>query len=197
MTDTAPPKSHPLSDVVARITPADDATEVSIGDIVHAAGEDGILPLVFVPALIAATPLSGIPGLSAICGLLVALFSAALILGLRKVHLPRRLERKTIDADKLGRVMQGIKPVMAWIDRHTGRRLSFLFHRPVLWVPQLICLFSGLAMPFLELIPFSASIVASGVCLLVISMLTRDGLVFLLALLPYAAGGALAVRFAA
>jgi Exopolysaccharide synthesis, ExoD. len=51
---------------------------------------------------------------------------------------------------------------------------------------EILCLVSGLAMPFLEVIPFSASIVASGVLLLTLSMLTRDGLFFVLAMLPYA-----------
>jgi hypothetical protein len=53
-------------------------------------------------------------------------------------------------------------------------------------VPQTLCLVSGLTMPLLELVPFTSLIVASGVFLLALSMLVRDGLLFLLALLPYA-----------
>lgn len=196
MTNRADPSNaHPLTDVIARIRAAADQPEVTFGEIVDAAGEAGILPIIFVPALIAATPLSGIPGVSMICGLLIALFSAEMILGLEKFYLPGKLKRKTIDGEKLDRAMKQILPLMEWIERHTGQRLSFLFHRPMTWVPQLICLMTGLAMPFLEFIPFSGSIAATGVCLLVMAMLTKDGLVFLLALLPYIIGGVLLVRF--
>lgn len=196
MTDTANVSSaHPLTDVIDRIRSVADKSDVSVGAIMDAAGQAGVLPLIFVPALIAATPLSGIPGVSMICGVLIALFSAELILGMEKFYLPERLKRKTIDGDKLDHAMARITPVMKWIERHTGQRLSFLFHRPLLWVPQGICLLSGMAMPFLEFIPFSGSIAATGVCLLVMAMLTRDGLVFLIAMLPYAIGAWLLVRF--
>ena len=127
--------------------------------------------------------------------MLIALFSAQMIIGVKEFYLPGKLKKKTIDGAKLDHAMKQILPVMEWIERHTGQRLSFLFHRPMTWVPQLICLLSGLAMPFLEFIPFSGSIVATGVCLLVMAMLTKDGLVFLLALLPYVIGGVLLARF--
>ncbi|MGK7653615.1 MULTISPECIES: exopolysaccharide biosynthesis protein [unclassified Roseovarius] len=189
------PTNHPLTDVISRIRSVADRPEVSVGTILEAAGQAGVLPLIFVPALIAATPLSGIPGVSMVCGVLIALFSAELILGMKEFYLPDRLKRKTIDGDKLDHAMKRITPVMQWIERHTGQRLSFLFHRPLLWVPQGICLLSGMAMPFLEFIPFSGSVAATGVCLLVMAMLTRDGVVFVLALLPYAVGAWLLVRF--
>jgi hypothetical protein len=42
-------------------------------------------------------------------------------------------------------------------------------------------------MPLLEFVPFTSSFVAVGVFMLALSMLLRDGLLFLIALLPYAA----------
>ncbi|WP_428511601.1 exopolysaccharide biosynthesis protein [Roseovarius sp.] len=193
--DAEAPTTHPLTDVISRIRSLADQPEVTIDEIVGAAGQAGILPLIFVPALIAATPLSGIPGVSMVCGLLIALFSAEMILGLKEFYLPEKLKKKTFDGAKLDHAMRQILPIMQWIERHTGQRLSFLFHRPMTWVPQLICLMTGLAMPFLEFIPFSGSVAATGVCLLVMAMLTRDGVVFLLALLPYVIGGVLIARF--
>jgi hypothetical protein len=41
-------------------------------------------------------------------------------------------------------------------------------------------------MPFLEFVPFSSSALGAGVALLAIGMLSRDGVITLLALLPYA-----------
>ncbi len=158
---------------------------VSVGELTDALGKQGMLPLVLFPALVAATPLSGIPGLSAFCGILIALFSFELIFGFRNAYLPSRLRRQTIDGSKLRTAIDKLRPPLGWLDRHTHDRLDFLFHRPVIWVPQIMCLLTGLMMPFLEFIPFSSSIAAIGVCFLVLAMLTRDGVFFAVALLPY------------
>ena len=99
--------------------------------------------------------------------------------------------RRSVDGPSLRSALDKSRPVIAWIDRRTRRGLTGLFHRPVIYVPELLCLLSGLVMPVLEFIPFSASIVATGVCLLALSMLTRDGLFFILAMVPYAGLGTL------
>lgn len=160
-------------------------SSITVEEILVAVGDKSILPAILLPALITATPLSGIPGLSAFCGILIALFSFELIFGFRELYLPDRLKNKSINADRLNATLSHILPVMQWLDAHSCNRLSFLFHRPLIFIPQLLCLVSGLAMPFLEFIPFSSSVAALGVCLLVMSMLTEDGVFFLLALLPY------------
>lgn len=168
--------------------------EVSVGDVVAAIGARSVLPLLLVPALVAATPLSGIPGMSALCGILIALISLEMILRFDHVWLPDRLMRQRVQSDRVRGTMRTIRPWLARIDRLTRNRLDFLFHRPLLYVPQLLCLLSGLVMPFLEFVPFSGSVAATGVCLLALSLLTRDGLFFLLALGAYAGLGALVWR---
>lgn len=185
---------HPLSDVVEHVKSASDGKTVTVGKIAEKVGRQDILPLLLLPSLIAATPLSGIPGVSVVCGLLIALLSAELIFGFRDLYLPSKLDEQSVNSTKLRSMLNRIAPAIDWIERHTGNRLSFLFHRPFIWVPQVFCLVSGLAMPFLEFIPFSSSVVAIGVCFLVMSMLTKDGLFFILALFPYAAAAYLLVQ---
>ncbi|QHQ35793.1 exopolysaccharide biosynthesis protein [Algicella marina] len=176
-----------LGDTVDRLRKISQGSEaVSADDVTKALGDRGILPIIFTVALVAATPLSGIPGVSVVCGLLIALFSFELIFGFSQVYLPSRFRRRSIEAERLSGALERVMPVLEWLDRHTSRRLSFLFHRPVVWIPQVLCLFTGMAMPMLEVVPFSSSIGAIGVCLLVVAMMTGDGLFFLLAILPYA-----------
>lgn len=176
----------PLMGTVAKVRSTSSGARVSVGEVIETLDEKGVLPAILIPALIAATPLSGIPGVSAVCGLLIALLSFELIAGFRRLMLPKTLKSRSMDAARLRTAIQRIEPVLAWLDRHSENRLSFLFHRPFIWLPQVLCLVSGMAMPFLEFIPFSGSIAAIGVCLLVIAMLTEDGLFFIIALLPYA-----------
>lgn len=177
----------PLTDTISQVERAASGSHVSVEEIIEAVEEKGILPIILIPAIIAATPLSGIPGVTVVCGLLIALLSFELIVGFRRLVLPGSLRSKTIDGAKLRAALSRIEPGLTWIDTHSKNRLRFLFHRPFVWLPQTLCLLSGLAMPFLEIIPFSGSIAAAGVCLLVMAMLTEDGLFFILALLPYGA----------
>ena len=186
----------PLSETVDRIRSVSQEESVSVGDVVESAGDQGILPVILVPALVAVTPLSGIPGLSGACGVLIAILSFELIAGFSTLYLPKRLKALSVDGAKMRAALEKISPVTRWLDGHTSRRAAFLFHRPLIWIPQLICIISGLAMPVLELIPFSSSISAAGVCLLVMAMMARDGLIFCLALLPYAGLAYLALQTA-
>ena len=180
-----------LGDVADRIKDTSSQDRVTAADIVDAVGKRSLHALLLVPALLAATPLSGIPGLSMVCGLLIALISVQLLLSFDRVRLPGVLMRRSVDGPTLRSALDKSRPVISWIDRRTRRRLTGLFHRPVIYVPELLCLLSGLVMPVLEFIPFSASIVATGVCLLALSRLTRDGLFFILAMVPYAGLGTL------
>jgi hypothetical protein len=54
---------------------------------------------------------------------------------------------------------------------------------------------SGLMMPVLEFVPFSSTTLGIGVTLLALGMLTRDGAVTLVGLVPYALIIWLIVRF--
>jgi hypothetical protein len=63
-----------------------------------------------------------------------------------------------------------------WIDRNTGNRLHLLTAQPMASLFTLVCLCAGLAMPFLELVPFSSSILGLSVVLISSAFLTRDGL---------------------
>jgi hypothetical protein len=184
---SAKPSAGALSKTVQPVLGLADECEgdVTVGEIIKAGGDNRALPPILLIALIAATPLSGIPGVSAVCGLLIALLSFELIANFRCLHLPGKLMRASVDAGKLYSVITKLQPALQWIDKHTGNRLEVLVKRPLVWLPQGLCLLSGLAMPFLEFIPFSSSIVATGVCLLAMAMLTRDGLFVILALIPY------------
>ena len=186
-----------LGDIANRVREATDGDEVSVGEVLEALGPRSFVPLLLAPALLAATPLSGIPGVSMVCGVLIAMISFEMLMSYDEAYVPKRLKRQKVKSEALRRALDKVQPVTDWLDRHTRRRLSGLFHRPMIYIPKLICLVSGLAMPFLEFIPFSASIVATGVALLAISLLTRDGLFFLLALMPYGGMLVLAVNMLA
>ncbi|WP_322889685.1 MULTISPECIES: exopolysaccharide biosynthesis protein [unclassified Yoonia] len=187
-------ENHKLGDLIGRLRDTTAQDRVAIEDMMTAIGGRGIIPFLLVPALLTMSPLSGVPGFSATAGLIIATVSVYMLLNRDSVSLPGFVERRTVDGAKLEKALSKVQPLVDWIDRHTRRRWHLLFTRPIIWVPQGLCLLSGMVMPFLEFIPFTSSIVATGVFLLALSLLVRDGRLFIIALLPYAAVITIAVK---
>jgi len=176
-----------LSAIIDRAMDEARRDQVAVGDIVEAFGSASFVPLLLVPAVAVVTPLSGIPAFSSLCGIAIFLISVQWLIGRECVWLPQWIMRRDLSGDRVGKALTNIRPWAARLDRHTRKRLSFLFRRPFRVLPQLSCTLFGAMMPFLELVPFSSSLLGAAVTLLALSMLTRDGLYALIALLPVAA----------
>ncbi len=188
MTDHTP---APLPDIIDRVLDACEGEIVTIGEIVTSVGRGGFAALLLVPAVAVATPLSGIPFMSSLMGTVIALVAAQMLLRRRHVWLPGWVTRREVRAHRVRRAFETLRPTMEWIEARTRQRFTALINAPFNIVTQGLCFLSGAMMPLLEFIPFSSSVVGIGVVFLTLGMLTRDGLVALLALVPYAGGVAL------
>ncbi|MDF2231436.1 exopolysaccharide biosynthesis protein [Albimonas sp. CAU 1670] len=168
--------SGPISTVLDRLDEAATHDRPSAGEIVEAVGRQSHVTLLLVPALVVMTPLSGIPLLSSVCGLIIALVSLAGLLGRDRIWLPGFVTRRRVDGDRLGEAVAWLRKPVGWIERHTRRRLPRLVSPPADRAILLLCLLCGLAMPALELVPFTSSVLGGAVALLAISLIVRDGL---------------------
>lgn len=183
--DAAP--SGALSDIVDRAQRVARRDRVALRDVLDAFGHASYVPALLVPALAVVTPLSGIPGFSGFCGIVIFLIAVQWVVERDHIWLPRWVLRRRIDGARLHAALGRIRHGAAWLDEHTRPRLRFLFRAPVNVVPRLACALCGGAMPFLELVPLSSSLLGAATTLLSFSMLTRDGLYALAALIPLAA----------
>ena len=184
-----------LPQIVDRVIDAADGETVSLDTVVQSVGRAGFTPLLLVPALAVASPLSGIPLFSSLMGFIIVLVSAQMLLRRKHLWLPGWVLRREVKGERVRTAFGKVRPFMDWIDRHTQQRLSIFVHRPLIYIPQLLCLASGLLMPVLEFVPFSSSIMGVGVVFLALGMVTRDGLLALLALIPYTGVAYLIFRF--
>lgn len=100
-----------------------------------------------------------------------------------QLWLPGGLPLRRRDSARVRTAFTRMRPVMAWLDVHTHARFIAFVHRPLIFVPQTLCVLSGLMMPFLEFVPFSSSLVVGAVALLAFGMSARDGLSSCLGLL--------------
>ena len=170
---------QPLLDAAGN---ASDGGTTSIRQIVQALGESSLTPNLIVVALAVVSPLSGVPLFSSVCGIAIALISAQLLVGRDHLWLPSFVMERGIDSDRLDRALRALRRPARWLDRISQPRLRWLVRGPVRKLTQALCLICGLAMPSLEIVPFTSSFLGSVVSLLAFGMLARDGLFTVLGL---------------
>lgn len=175
-----PPGNRPVGDILDRMRAAATTDTVTVATMLHAMNSAGHTVVLLIPALIVVTPLSGIPGLSTLGGLTIALIAMQMLLGRRVLWLPRFFLSRQMSASMLHRALNWLARPARLIDRISAPRLRWLFRFPGSQLLHLTCIACGLAMPFLELVPFSATTLALAVVIISVALMVRDGLLALL-----------------
>jgi hypothetical protein len=155
----------------------------SIGDVVDALGSANYAPLLILPALAVVSPLSGVPGFTTFCGLLIATVSAQQMIHRSSLWLPRWIRSARLRTDRVRAVYRWIRGPARWLDRVTRRRLGVLVAEPLVVLPQTLCMICGAIMPFLELVPFTSSALGVVITALAVGMFVGDGLLVLIGML--------------
>lgn len=166
--------------VLHRLDALSTQASVTLRDVMEAFDDTTYAPLLMVPALIVVSPLSGIPLLPTLLGLTIALIAVQAMVGKRHLWLPGVLMRRRVSGARLHRGIDRLGRLARWLDRHSQDRLTALVSPPLDLLPKALSGLCGAAMPFLELVPFSSSILGAAVVLFAVSLLVADG-VFVLA----------------
>lgn len=176
-------RDRALSDVLDRLERAVRDDSISVRDIMDHLGQKSFGALILVPALIAASPASAIPGLTSAVALIVALMVLQMLLGRESAWLPVFLSKRRISSERICQAVGWLRRPVQFVESLLRPRLSFLVKRPWVFLPLLVCLVITLVMPVLEVIPMSGSIASTAIALFAAALLTRDGALLLVALL--------------
>ncbi|SER75157.1 Uncharacterized conserved protein [Tranquillimonas rosea] len=176
-------RPHAVRGVVDRLDELSSSDVLSVREVVAAFGQTSFLPVMLIPALLVISPLSGIPLFSSFCGISIALIAGQMLARRRHLWLPDFIMRRRLDGARMHKAATWLGRIADWIDRLARPRLRVLTDPPVNALPQMLCVLCGLAMPFLELLPFSSSLLGTAVALIAAGFLSRDGLFVLVALL--------------
>ncbi|WP_323843970.1 exopolysaccharide biosynthesis protein [Microbulbifer magnicolonia] len=160
---------------------ARDSERVSLEMVVTAVGLRSFAPLLLLVGLILFSPLSGIPGVPTTMALLVLLVTVQLLLGRRHFWLPQWLLRRSISKDKLQKALRWLEKPARFIDRWLRPRLQFLVKRSGTYLIASICTVIALALPFMEIVPFSATIAGLALAAFGLALVAHDGLLALVA----------------
>ncbi|WP_417719544.1 exopolysaccharide biosynthesis protein [Salipiger sp.] len=167
---------RPVGEIVDKLNDAVPEGDVTVGELLKSLGESSLVTVLFVPALLVVSPLSGIPLFSSVCGLLIAVISAQVLFGRKHLSLPGFIMRRSISGDRARAALRRVRGMTDWLDTHTRTRWRFVLRSPMRQWIYVLCLLCGAVMPFLELVPFSSSILGSAVLLFATALIAGDGL---------------------
>jgi hypothetical protein len=154
---------------------------VSIEDVMNSVGRRSFGPVVIFAGLLLMTPLSGLPGMPTLMGLLVFLTLGQLIVGREHIWLPVWLVGRKVPRSKLVRGFELLRPAARTMDRLTRPRATILVKGHGLDVMAVTCVIIAIVMPATEVVPFSSSILGTALTLFGVAMMSKDGSVALLA----------------
>ncbi|MBT2772426.1 exopolysaccharide biosynthesis protein [Halomonas sp. ISL-60] len=178
-----------LTDLISSIEHMkQDASRVSVDNVVQAVGRRSFGPLLLVAGLITLAPIIGdIPGMPTLMAVLVLLVSVQLLTGRESFWLPGWLLKRSLSRQKFDKGIKWMKKPARWIDGLLQVRLPWLTGYIGIRVTAVVCLLIALAMPPMEFIPFSANGAGLALALLGLGLVARDGIALLLGFALFAA----------
>lgn len=167
---------HNLEQMLDRLKESSEKEgKVSIEAMMEAVGRRSFGPLILVVGLISMSPLSGIPTLPSIMGIMVALIAGQLLFGRDHFWLPQKILKRTIDHEKLCKALKKLRPGARFIDRFIHPRLCFMTQDLGGYVIAGICVVIGLTMPPLEILPFLATTAGFALTVFGLALIAHDG----------------------
>ncbi|WP_226779116.1 exopolysaccharide biosynthesis protein [Oceaniglobus trochenteri] len=172
---------RPVRHIVEQLDALSDSEKISVREIIQNFGRTSFLPMLLVPALMLVSPLSGIPLFSTFCGLWIVAVALQRLARRERLWLPGLITRREVSGAALHRAAGRLRWVADWLDRNSRPRLRVLVTPPLSLLAYFMCAVAGLVIPFLELVPFSSSILGLLVALVAVGLLVRDGVYLIVA----------------
>ena len=152
---------------------------VSLEMIQSIAGQRSAGPILLLPALVAISPLSIIPGLPTLVGLNTILVAGQIAFGRETIWLPGWLKKRKLSAKHAQKLLKFLVPASEVADGVVKERASWLTGPLMRRMGAGICVLVGMIMPVLEFIPFTTTWAASIVAVYALAITARDGLLAL------------------
>ncbi|TGN61818.1 exopolysaccharide biosynthesis protein [Paracoccus liaowanqingii] len=168
-------QTHALSDVLDQLESSVRGESITVEDVIEKLGRKSFASLMLVFSLISTSPASAIPGITTVVAAVVFILVVQMIAGRNCLWLPRFITRRRMSSEKLCKGIGWMRTPVRFVEHYLKARLTFLFHRPWLWLPLILIMCLTLVMPFMEIIPTSGSLASAVIALFAAGLLTRDG----------------------
>ncbi len=163
--------------------PVDDG-RVTFDAVLDVIGRRSFGPLLLVAGLITAAPVVGdVPGVPTIIGLFVLAIAGQLLFGRDHFWLPGWLLKLSVARRTFEKALGWMRKPARFVDRLLRQRLAMFTHGAGMYAMAVACAGIALAMPAMEVVPFSANGAGAAFAAFGLAMIAEDGLLALLAFL--------------
>jgi hypothetical protein len=176
-----------LSDVLDQLEKSAHDESIRVQEIIEQLGKKSFASLMLLFSLISTSPASAIPGVTATVAAVVFTLGIQMLIGRKCVWLPGFIMRRRLSTAKLCKGIRWLRRPVAFVEKSSRPRFTFLFHRPWSVLPLLLILGLTLLMPFMEVIPTSGSIASAVIALFAAGLLMRDGALVIVSFIVLAA----------
>ncbi|WP_111413526.1 exopolysaccharide biosynthesis protein [Billgrantia lactosivorans] len=180
--DDEPRNLEQMLDRFARAERDERTGKVTLGDVLNEVGRRSFAPLLLVPGIITLLPVVGdIPGVPTLMALLVLLVAVQLLFRAQHFWIPRFLLQRSISKEKLDKAIRWSRRPARFVDNLIKPRLTFLTQGAGIVAVALACIAIALAMPPMEVVPFTANGAGLALTMFGLSLMSHDGLLAALA----------------
>ncbi|MEM1133168.1 MAG: exopolysaccharide biosynthesis protein [Pseudomonadota bacterium] len=181
-------QGHAISDMLDQaLSAGGDSERISIGDLLAVFSSRGFGPLLLLFALVALLPpLGGVPLIPTTMGALIGLTSAQMLFGAKHPWVPKWLKNKSVSRELVATTRERGGSWLGKIDALICQRWDWATGPAGRTIAALACLLLALQMPPLELLPFAVAVPSSVVALFGLSIMARDGVLMVIAMMSSA-----------
>jgi hypothetical protein len=177
-----------LQQLLDRLDKAATGDRVDVECMMQAVGRSSFGALLLLGGLVTLSPLDIIPGIPTLIALAVLIVCVQLLAGRRHFWLPAWVLRRSIARQKFRSALTWLQKPARFGDRLVRPRLTFLTTDAAVKVIALGCIVVALAMPVMEVVPFSANLAGVALTAFGLAVIAHDGLLALVAFVATAAG---------
>jgi hypothetical protein len=178
-------KIHDLAGLLDTMSKAaSHKDKICVKDILEALGSRSLGPLLTLAGIITLMPVIGdIPGVPVLMGSLVLLVSVQLLIGREHPWLPKLLLNRAVSHEKFFKLLNMSRKPARFVDRLTNARMRVFIEGGGQYLIAFVCIAIACLTPLMELVPFSANLAGLALFAFGLALISRDGLLALLALI--------------
>ena len=177
-----------LQQLLDRLDEAATGERVDVECMMQAVGRSSFGALLLLGGLVTLSPIDIIPGIPTLIALAVVIVCVQLLSGRRHFWLPAWVLRRSIASQRFRRALTWLQKPARFGDRLVRPRLTALTTDAAIKVIAFGCIAVAMAMPVMEVVPFSANLAGIALSAFGLAVIAHDGLLALVAFAATAAG---------
>lgn len=175
------PEITTLQQLLDRLDEAATGQRVDVECMMDAVGRSSFGTLLLLGGLVTLSPLDIIPGIPTLIAVVVLLVCVQLLAGRRRFWLPAWVLRRSVSTQRFRRALEWLRKPARLADRLVRPRLTALASDAAVKLIAIGCIVVALAMPVMEMVPFSANLAGIALTAFGLAVNAHDGLLALIA----------------